>query len=171
MRTEHDALWTVTCAEYPRGLVRVRRRSGLTQVVVADRGEVGAPAPDSFAAAACTRDGELLLSLRAAPPAIVVGAADLRTRPADGGGHDSEFPGPGQRLILLSCAAFEAAPTLLATGGDPTQDLLGTEDPERLLLALLGAGGRGAGTVIDRHVDPDPEADLPTNGSAAERDR
>lgn len=157
--TEHDDLWSVTCAEYPRGLVRVRHRRRLTQVVVADTVDPGEPEPRSFGAASCTSEGELLVTLRDAPPAIVVGGPDHRTRPATSSGYDSEFPLPGQRLILLSCAAFEAAPTLLADAVGAAGDRLATEDPQSLLLALLEPAGRGAGTVIDRR--PHPGGDVP----------
>lgn len=153
LRTEHDDLWTVTCAEYPQGLVRLERRARLTQVVVADRADAAAPEVSSYGAAACTVDGELLVALRSAPPAIVVGSDGRRTRPPGGTGHDSEFPGPGQRLILLSCAAFEAVPSLLVDGDEAAAGRLATQDPETLLLALLGQGARGAGAVIDRHPD------------------
>lgn len=152
--SEGDDLWSVTCVEYPRGLVRVRHRRRLTQVVIADRSDPGVPESPSFGAVSCTSDGELLVTLRAAPPAIVVGGEDHRTLPTSGTGHDSEFPRAGQRLILLSCAAFEAAPALLADAAGAAADRLATEDPEALLLALLEPGGCGAGTVIDRRPHP-----------------
>lgn len=153
MRTATDHQWTVTCAEYPYGVVRLDRRPRLTQVVV---GEVGSVEPsqrtESFAAAACTADGELLVAVRSAPPAIVVGLRNCRMRPADGAPHDAEFPRPGERLILLSCAAFEALTAVLVDGVSGAQSSrLATQDPESLLIALLGGAARGAGVIIDHH--------------------
>ena len=74
-----------------------------------------------------------------------------RARPRDGSGHDSEFPLPSERLILLSCSAFEAVSDLLVEGVCTAPDRLSNEDPEALLVALLGQGGTGAGAVIDHH--------------------
>lgn len=161
VRTASHHQWTVTCVEYPYGVVRLEQRARLTQVVVGDR--VGSmessPSTESFAAAACTVDGELLVAVRSAPPAIVVGSDRCRTRPSDGAAHDSEFPRPGERLILLSCAAFEAVPDVLVDGvsGAPSSHLA-TGDPEAVLIALLRDAGRGAGVIIEHHPTPAGES-------------
>lgn len=160
VRTTSDHQWTVTCMEYPYGVVRLDRRSRLTQVVVGDRvGSMGASGEvEPFAAAACTVDGELLVAVRSAPPAIVVGTGGCRTRPSGGAPHDSEFPGAGERLILLSCAAFEAVPDVLVDGVSGAQSSrLATQDPETLLTALLGGAARGAGVIIDHHPTTEGE--------------
>jgi hypothetical protein len=154
VRSASDARWTVTCVEYPYGVVRLERSARLTQVVVGDH--VGSPESlqrvESFAAAACTVDGELLVAVRAAPPAIVVSTRTCRTRPCDGAAHDSEFPSAGERLILLSCAVFEAVPDVLVDGvnGAPS-GRLATQDPESLLIDLVGGAACGAGAIIDHH--------------------
>ena len=152
-RTETFSGWTVTVAEYPKGVARIDHRPRLTQVVVSDQLDDEPDGPDPcYAAAACTPEGELLVAVRCAPPALVVAPTGCRTRPSDGSGHDSEFPLPSERLILLSCGAFEAVSELLVEGVCTTPDRLLDEDPEALLIALLGQGGIGAGAVIDHHA-------------------
>lgn len=156
VRTARDARWTVTCVEYPYGVVRLERRARLTQVVVGDH--VGSSESlqraDSYAAAACTVDGELLVAVRAAPPAIVVGTHACRTRPCDGAAHDTEFPGVGERLILLSCAVFEAVPDVLVDGvNGAAAGRLATQDAESLLIDLVGGAACGAGAIIDHHPE------------------
>lgn len=142
--------WTVTTVEYPGGVAEIRPRTRLTQVVVSDRtGSGGGVAGGCYAAAACTHDGELVVAVRAAPPAIVVTPGGCSTAPADGRPWDSRFPVLGERLVLLSADALEAAPDLLAEGVRSGTGALAGDDPESLLLALVGAGGRGAGAVID----------------------
>ncbi|KGN31576.1 hypothetical protein N798_08585 [Knoellia flava TL1] len=153
LRTMSSALWTVTCAEYPYGVVRLESGPRLTQVVVGDdvdpANDTGRPAP--YAAASCTTDGELVVVVRDAPPAIVVTIGDCRTRPLDGAEHDSEFPQEGERLILLSCAVFEAVPDVLVDGvNGVASGRLATEDPESLLIELVGGAACGAGAIIDR---------------------
>ena len=153
VRIVRGGLWTVTCVEYPYGLVRLESSPRLTQVVVGDdvgpADHVGRPAP--YAAAACTTDGELVVAVRAAPPAIAVTTGDCRTRPLDGAEHDSEFPQEGERLILLSCAVFEAVPDVLVDGvNGVASGRLATEDPESLLIELVGGAACGAGAIIDR---------------------
>lgn len=154
VRTASDDRWTVTCVEYPYGVVRLERGTRLTQVVVGERTDSteSSQNAESFAAAACTVDGELLVAVRSAPPAIVVGSDPCRTRPSDGAAHDSEFPRSNERLILLSCAAFEAVPDVLVDGvsGAPSS-FLATGEPAAVLIALLGDAGRGAGAIIEHH--------------------
>ena len=59
-RTETFSGWTVTVAEYSKGVARIDHRPRLTQVVVSDQldDEPGGPAP-CYAAAACTPESEL----------------------------------------------------------------------------------------------------------------
>ena len=156
VRRASDARWTVTCVEYPYGVVNLESSARLTKVVVGDQlgsdGSVRGAA--SFSAAACTADGELLVAVRAAPPALVVSTAACRTRPCDGAAHDSEFPGAGERLILLSCAVFEAVPEVLVDGvNGAVSGRLATQDPESLLIDLVGGAACGAGAIIDRHPE------------------
>lgn len=152
VRTLTDARWTVSCVEYPYGIVRLEHGARLIRVVVGD--QVGADASangeESFAAAACTGDGELLVAVRAAPPAIVVTGQACRTRPGGGAAHDADVARDGDRLILLSCAVFEAVPEVLVDGvnGDGA-GRLATQDPESLLIELVGGAGCGAGVIID----------------------
>jgi len=163
VRTVSDRQWTVTCVEYPYGVVRLEQRAWVTQVVVGDGvGSVESQrSEESFAAAACTVEGELLVAVRSAPPAIVVGAEACRIRPSEGATHDSAFPDPGERLILLSCAVFESVPDVLVDGVNGAwSSELSMQDPESLLLTLLGEGARGAGVIIDRHPSSAGEGGL-----------
>lgn len=154
LRTMSSALWTVTCAEYPYGVVRLENGPRLTQVVVGDDvgpgGDGDRPVP--FAAASCTAEGEVVVVVRAAPPAIAVTAESCWTRPHDGAERDSAFPQDGERLILLSCAVFEAVPDVLVDGvNGVASGRLATDDPESLLIELVGGVGCGAGAIIDHH--------------------
>lgn len=152
VRTMRDGRWTISCVEYPYGVVRLERSPRFTRVVVGDHvGPAGFPdRVESFAAAACTSEGELLVALHAAPPALVTSSAACRTRPRDGADHDAEFPGEGERLILLSCAVFEAVPDVLVDGVNGlASNRLATQDPESLLIDLVGGAACGAGAIID----------------------
>lgn len=154
VRTARDARWTVTCVEYPYGVVNLECSARLTKVVVGDRIAAAGSAREaaSFSAAACTVDGELLVAVRDAPPAIVVSTGACRTRPCDGAAHDTEFPAAGERLILLSCAVFEAVPEVLVDGVNGTvSGRLATQHPESLLIDLVGGTACGAGVIIDHH--------------------
>ena len=154
-----DEPWSVTCIEYPRGLALLEPRPTMTRVIVADSTNTfaGPDDPDAYSAAACTRDGDLALVVHHSPPALVIGSTGCRTLPADGGCRDSVRLAPGERLLLLSCAAFEAMPEVLANGlGDDSTDLAG-QDPEDLLLDIFRELGHGAGAVIDRLPLPMPQ--------------
>lgn len=156
VRTVSHTRWTVTCVEYPYGVVLLEPGSRLTRVVIGDH--VGSVASgnreESFAAAAWTGDGELLVAVRAAPPAIVVDGRTCRTRPGDGASHDTEVVRDGERLILLSCAVFEAVPEVLVDGvNGAATGRLATQDPESLLLDLVGGAACGAGVIIDHHPE------------------
>ena len=152
VHSDVSGCWSVTSLECPKGLARVEVRRGLTQIVVADTGDAlaGLDEPSTFAAAACTSDGELVVMTRSSPPAIVVGARGCRTTPAGGADRDSEFLEAGQRRLLLSCCAFEAMPPALADAMTSCPTPLLDWDPEELLLAIFADLGRGAGAVIDR---------------------
>ena len=84
------------------------------------------------------------------PPAIVVGSTGCRALPADGANHDCVRLAPGERLLLLSCAAFEGMPEVLANGIADVPNGLVDQDPEDLLLEIFRELGHGAGAVIDR---------------------
>lgn len=157
VRQEVSDRWTVTCVEYSQGRVRLQRRARLIQVVVGD----GLPSSEasvssqSYVAAACTLDGELLVAARSAPLAIAALPEGCRTRPAGGVPHDSEFPAVGERLILLSAAAFAAVPDLLGTADAAPRVDLCTRDPQALLMDLLGEAAVGSAAVIDHHGTAD----------------
>ena len=154
VRIAQTSRWTLTCVEYSYGVVRLARSGGVTQVVVGERAEHDqlATLEESFVAAACTDEGELLVAVRAAPPALVVTRSSCRTWPRDGSTRNSQFPAPGERVILLSCAVFESVPDVLVDGvnGSSGADLA-TQDAESLLVSLVGGAERGAGVVIDHH--------------------
>ena len=155
LHTEVDTAWTVTSLECSRGLARLDLRRGLTQVVIADTGDAvaGRDEPPSFAAAACTHDGEVVLVARRSPPAIVLGPTGCRTSPSDGTGRETQYPEPGERLLLLSCSAFENMSDVLAKGMNESPSALIERDPQELLLEIFADLGCGAGAVIDRRAD------------------
>lgn len=154
-----DERWSVTCIEYPRGLALLEPGAKLTRVIVADSTNTfaGPDDPDAYAAAACTPDGELALVVHHSPPALVVGRAGCRTLPADGAAHECVRLAPGERLLLLSGAAFESMPQVLADGIGTIPTGLAHQDPEDLLLEIFHDLGHGAGAVIDRLPVPAPE--------------
>jgi hypothetical protein len=80
----------------------------------------------------------------------VVGSAGCRTLPAAGAQRDCVRLDPGERLLLLSCAAFEAMPEVLANGIANGPTGLAAQDPDDLLLEIFRELGHGAGAVIDR---------------------
>lgn len=159
LHTEVNTGWTVTSLECSRGLARLDLRRGLTQVVIADTGDAvaGLDEPAAFAAAACTHDGEVVVVARRSPPAIVLGPDGCRTTPSDGAGHETQYPQPGERLLLLSSSAFENMPDVLATGMNRSPATLIERDPQELLLEIFADLGCGAGAVIDRRPDHRPE--------------
>lgn len=93
---------------------------------------------------------------RRSPPAIIVGAHGCRTTPTGGADRDSEFPEEGQRLLMLSCSAFETMPQALVEAMTSCPSTLIDRDPEELLLAIFADLGHGAGAVIDRTNDAHP---------------
>lgn len=147
-----DERWSVTCVELPKGLAVLERNGPMTRVIVADSSTTvaGPHDPDAYAAAVCTPDGELALVVHNSPPAIVVGASECSTRPAEGAGRDCLCLDPGQRLLLLSAAAFESLPRILADSLTSAPDDLARRNPEDLLLEIFREVGRGAGAAIDR---------------------
>ena len=154
-----DESWSVTCIEYPRGLALLEPHPTMTRVIVADSTNTfaGPSDPDAYSAAACTRDGELALVLHHSPPALVIGSTGCRTLPAGGADRDRIRLAPGERLLLLSCAAFEGMPEVLANGIANVPSDLATQDPDDLLLEIFHELGRGAGAVIDRLSLPMPQ--------------
>ncbi len=151
-----DARWSVTCVEYPKGLALLQRTGPMTRVIVADSANTfaGPEDPDAYSAAVCTPDGELALVVHHSPPAIVVGSTGCRTRPAEGACRDCVRLNPGERLLLLSGAAFEALPPVLADGLSSSAADLAHCDPEDLLLEIFREVGHGAGAAIDHLLPP-----------------
>ena len=154
-----DEQWSVTCVEYPKGLALLQRTDPMTRVIIADSANTfaGPDDPDAYSAAACTRDGEIALVVRQSPPALVVGPAGCRGVPADGATSDCVRLAAGERLLLLSCAAFEKMPEVLADGIGTVSTELMRQDPENLLLEIFHELGHGAGAVIDRLPFPVPQ--------------
>ena len=147
-----DERWSVTCVEYPKGLALMERTGPMTRVIVADSANTfaGPDDPDAYSAAACTPDGELALVVHHSPPALVVGSTGCRAEPAGGANSDCVRLAPGERLLLLSCAAFESMPEVLANGIGTVPAEFVAQDPETLLLEIFREFGHGAGAVIDR---------------------
>ena len=163
VHAEVDDSWAVTSLECAKGLVSVDRRQGLTRVVVGDTHDsvAGMHEPPAFSAAAFTSDGEFIVVARRSPPAIAMDPTGSRITPAGGATLDSEYPEPGRRFLLLSCAAFEDLPEFLATGLERSPSELISRDAEDLLLCIFADHERGAGAVIDR-LPPRPLGELNT---------
>ena len=128
-----DERWSVTCIEYRSGLALLLGPA-LTRVIVADSTHTFAGPHDSHShsAAVCTRDGELALVVHHSPPALVLGRTACRTLPADGARCECVPIDPGERLRLLSSAAFESMPEVLANGIANVPTDLDTQNPEIL---------------------------------------
>ncbi len=77
--------------------------------------------------------------------------------PAGGADRECVRLAPGERLLLLSCAAFEGMPEVLANGIANVPAHFTTQDPDDLLLEIFHELGRGAGAVIDRLSLPMPQ--------------
>ena len=154
-----DECWSMTCIEYPKGLALLEPRPTMTRVIVADSTNTfaGPADPDAYSAAACTRDGEMALVVRNSPPALVIGSTGCRTLPAAGASRECVRLVPGERLLLLSCAAFESMPEVLANGIANVPAHLAGQDPDDLLLEIFHELGHGAGAVIDRLPVPTPQ--------------
>ncbi len=144
--------WSVTCVEYPKGLALLQRTDPMTRVIIADSANTfaGPDDPDAYSAAVCTPDGEVALVVCQSPPALVVGPTGCRAVPAEGATSDCVRLAAGERLLLLSCAAFEKMPEVLADGIGAVPTELVRQDPEDLLLEIFHDFGHGAGAVIDR---------------------
>ena len=84
-----------------------------------------------------------------ADPAAVAEAADRAAAIIVRGARDADQEVVGERLLLLSCAAFEKMPEVLADIGTVPTELV-RQDPENLLLEIFHDFGHGAGAVIDR---------------------
>lgn len=154
-RTDHG-LWSVTCIEYPRGLALLHRDGPLNRVLIGDSpNAVRLPGdPDAYSAATWTPDGELAVTVQRAPPGILVGPTGCRTSPDRGEARDWLRPRPGERLLLLSCAAFDRMPETLAQGITASPPGLSERGPEELLLEIFRDVGCGAGAIIDRLPAP-----------------
>jgi hypothetical protein len=155
VRRDGDALWAVTLIEHAGGLAVFRQDGPLHRVIVADSPRVPADSgsPDSYSAATWTPDGDLALVVRLSPPGLVVSPTSCATTPGGGADRDCIRPTPGDRVLLLSCAAFDRVPEVLAQGVAHPPTLL-EQDPEKLLLEIFRDIGCGAGAVIDRRPDP-----------------
>lgn len=163
LRSHRDERWAVTCLEFPKGLAELARDGEVMCVVIADDPRSGFPRddPDAYSAVACTPDGELALVVHHSPPAIVVGPTGCRTSPADGLGRDCLRPAGGERLLLLSCAAFDQMPEVLADAIHTSPSTLLEQDPQDLLERIFRNVEHGAGAVIDRLPLPRTGGDGP----------
>ncbi len=144
--------WCVTCVEYPKGLALLQRTDPMTRVIIGDRASTlaGPDDPDAYSAAVCSPGGEVALVVHQSPPALLVGPTGCRAVPADGASSDCVRLAVGERLLLLSCAAYEKMPAVLADGIGTVPTELVRREPEILLLEIFRDFGYGAGAVIDR---------------------
>lgn len=148
--------WHVTVIECANGLANVESRRGITQVFVADMPVPGGNDPNCFAAAACTPEGDALVVARQAPPALLVTPQGQRPTPGNPEQDEVLHPAEGERLLILSPAAFEAMPRSLARLLHGPPDILLSADPVELLTELFDDIGSGSGAIISRHTEPNP---------------
>jgi hypothetical protein len=147
--------WRVTTLESSKGFARVARRHGLTEVVVGETG-IAATGMGTYSAQAsvtCTPGGHATVLTREAPPAILVTLSGHRTSPAQPGAASLERLAPGERLVVLSSAAFEEMPEALVDllCNHPVKLL--ASPAATLLPSIFEVVGKGAGAIIERSPD------------------
>lgn len=140
--------------EAVRGVARVERRGPVLEIVVADINPELPEGLESFAAVALTAEGDALLTVHHAPPALLASGSTRRTTPEGGCGNELVRCGSGDRIVLLSAAAYDAMPECLGRALHDTPDGLRALPAGQLLQEVLAEVGAGAGVVIDRDVDP-----------------
>ena len=151
--------WRVTAVESRHGCARAASQGGVVDVLVGERTrrtDNGVGSCAAFVMVSCAPDGMATVTTRQAPPAIKATAAGPRVTPADGGTASTELLAPGERLLVLSSASFDEMPEVLAALLCTTPDQLLVSDAAELLTALFEATGQGAGALIERLTDANP---------------
>lgn len=142
--------WRVTTIEAAHGLAKVRTRGHVTEVFIAEVHSVHdyATSPEDYTSTTCTPDGGALVVADGAPPAIIISGEGHRTSPAQPGADHLEQLVPGDRILILSSASFDALPKQLADLLRDPATLLST-CATTLLQDLFDEIGEGAGAVIE----------------------
>ena len=145
--------------------VRVVPGTHRTSLVLSDDEGARTPLADDVpaaAAASSTRvfahaDGTVTVQASFAPPTLLVRGGRVAMLPEIPGTPGSTRLEPGDRLVALTAAAFEAAPDVLARMLAPDNAAcLGTADAARLLRKLLRDAPHAAGVVVTRLPEGTP---------------
>ncbi len=144
------------------GLARGARAipgDGRLCVVVADAGSVSGapvatdlplPVPSSSTVVWCHADGTIQVRASWAPPALLVRPDRTVMIPETPGLPGAALLEPGERLLVLSSSAFEAAPRGVVRLLHATPGRLLGADPADLLDALFREAPDAGGAVITR---------------------
>ncbi|MEO7058971.1 MAG: hypothetical protein ABI083_04585 [Lapillicoccus sp.] len=133
-------------------------------VVVADEGPA-APLADDLPALAATSsttlwahaDGRLFVRASWAPPALLVRGGQVTMLPQIPGTTGEARLHGGDRVVVLSSAAYESAPQQIVRLLHDDPPGLARVDAGSLLGALLGAVPGGGGVVLTRRAETDHE--------------
>lgn len=148
--------WDVTVLEHHGGLASVRRGIGLLEVAIGDIAPAGRTdhrhhhSQACETTASCHADGLIDVQACAAPPALVVSADAARRLPDAPGTVERVRLGVGERVLMLSAAAFEALPAALVDVlRAPSTEVL-PADPVELLQRIFAETSSGSGALICR---------------------
>jgi len=147
-RLECTGGWSAALMECPDGVASLSNGRDVVQVFVSDLPDLESDRPNSFIAAACMPEGEVLILSRDAPPALLITTHGHSRVPADAKREELVRIAPGEFLLLLSASVFEDMPPALATLVHTEHPQLLGMDPGALLATLLDAKGSGAGAVL-----------------------
>ncbi|GAB3436964.1 hypothetical protein GCM10027517_07850 [Phycicoccus ginsengisoli] len=151
--------WTVWAVEQPGGVAGTARRRGLAEVVVADAPSSVENSP-GFTAVACTRDGNVMVVTRDAPPALLVARSGCRTAPGEPGGRELVALERDELLLLVSSSVLEAQPAALSHALQSPAELV-DRDPDQVLAELFAEVPYGAGAIIRRTGTPTETEESP----------
>jgi hypothetical protein len=146
--------WDVTMLQQAAALAFVDRHDGQLVVTVGDRTadedlvDDTPPGGPCHTAVVCRDDGEVLVRSCAAPPALLVTASDVHLVPETPGVAGVDRLCPGDRLLVLSAAAYETLPASLVTLLRALPTRLLHSDPALLLETLFAEIPVGSGALI-----------------------
>lgn len=159
----HHAGFEVVLRSGHAGSMRLVPGASRVGLVVGHGGGLGSPVADDQAVrvpAASTTvwahdDGRVLVRSTFAPPALLIGAPDrpVRLVPRDPGHPETVVLAPGERLVVLTAAAFDQAPQVIARlvrDEDEQPDDLRTTGGSTLLRRLLRHAPLAGGAVLTR---------------------
>ncbi len=129
-------------------------------VIVADAGVASPMAmdlpgafPSSSTSVWCHADGTVRVRATWAPPTLLVRPGSTVMVPESPGQPGSARLEPGDRLFVLSSAAFEAAPEVMVRLLHERPERLLAADPDDLLHDLFRDAPDGGGAVVTRMED------------------